>query len=90
MFWGIISGKYGKGLGIFWEKSWGKINRFSYSERIIPPLHEYLQSHPGLQFQQDGGPGHTAKYTKEQFAAYGISLIWWPPFSPDLSPIEKI
>jgi hypothetical protein len=42
MFWGIISGKYGKGLGIFWEKSWGKINRFSYSERIIPLLHEYL------------------------------------------------
>ena len=90
MFWGIISGKYGKGLGIFWEKSWGKINRFSYFKRIIPPFHEYLQSYPGLQFQQDGGPGHIAKYTKEQFAVYRISLIWWPPFSPDLSPIEKI
>jgi hypothetical protein len=67
MFWATISGKYGKGLGIFWEKSWGKIDRFSYSKRIIPPLHEYLQSHPGLQFQQDNGPGNTAKYTKEQF-----------------------
>src|SRR6266536_4952728 len=90
MFWGIISGKYGKRLNIFWEKNWGKINRFSYSERIIPPLHEYLQSHLGLQFQQNGRPGHTAKYTKEQFAVYGISLIWWPLFLLNLSPIEKI
>ena len=90
MIWGIISRKYGKGLSIFQEKSWGKINRFSYSKRIIPLLHEYLQSHPGLQFQQDGGPGHITKYTKEQFAAYGINLIQWPPFSPDLSLIKKI
>jgi transposase len=90
MFWGSISGKYGKGLGIFWEKSWGHINRFSYSERIIIPLCEYLQQHPGLQFQQDNGPGHAAKYTKEQFITHGITSIWWPPFSPDLSPIEKV
>jgi hypothetical protein len=26
----------------------------------------------------------------EYFAAYGITPILWPPFSPDLSPIEKI
>ena len=60
MFWGTISEKYGRGLGIFWKKSWGKINRFSYSERIIPPLHKYLQSHSELRFQQDNGPGHAA------------------------------
>jgi hypothetical protein len=38
MFWGCMSGRYGKGIGIFWEKSWGKINKASYSERIIPRL----------------------------------------------------
>jgi transposase len=90
MFWGIISGKYGKGLGIFWEKSWGTINQFSYSERIIPPLCEYLQQHSELRFQQDNGPGHAAAYTKKQFQQHGIIPIFWPAFSPDLNPIEKI
>jgi transposase len=90
MFWGCISGRYGKGIGIFWEKSWGKINKESYSERIIPRLCEYLQAYPGLQFQQDNGPGHAAKYTREQFKEHGIFPIFWPPFSPDLNPIETI
>jgi transposase len=90
MFWGCMSGKYGKGIGIFWEKNWGTINKISYSERIVPRIHEYLQAHPGLHFQQDGGPGHNAQYTREQFQSYGITPIFWPPFSPDLNPIETI
>jgi hypothetical protein len=35
MFWGIISGKYGKELEIFWKKSWGKINRFSLKKLFL-------------------------------------------------------
>src|SRR6266487_4714711 len=90
MFWGCISGKYGKGFGLFWEKEWGNIDRYSYSERVIPRIYEYLQVHPDLQFQQDNGPGHGARFTYKQFQEYGISPIFWPPFSPDLSPIEAI
>jgi hypothetical protein len=67
MFWGCISGKYGKGLGIFWEKSWGPITKESYSQHIIPQLAEYMKEHPGLQFQQDNAGGHTAQYTYAQF-----------------------
>jgi transposase len=29
-------------------------------------------------------------YTKEQMQSHGIIPIFWPPFSPDLNPIEKI
>jgi hypothetical protein len=35
MFWGCISGKYGKGVGLFWEKQWGTINTQSYCEHIV-------------------------------------------------------
>ena len=50
-----------------------------------------MWNHPGLSFQQDGGPGHTAKYSMTYMAEhYGIYLIFWPVFSLDLSPIETL
>jgi len=57
---------------------------------VIPRIYKYLQVHPYLQFQQDNGPGHGARFTYKQFQEHGISPIFWPPFSPDLSPIEAI
>ena len=73
-----------------WEKEWGTITAESYSEHIVPRIAEYLQEHPDLQFQQDNAPGHKAIITKEALEYYGIRPIWWPPQSPDLSPIESI
>ena len=90
MFWGCISGKYGKGLGVFWEKEWGSITAESYSRYIVPRIAEYLREHPGLIFQQDNAPGHKAVMTREAMDVYGFRPIWWPPNSPDLSPIESI
>jgi ketohexokinase/beta-glucosidase len=105
MFWGCISGKYGRGEGVFWEKSWqvysykstslvyykrGTIEAESYSRHTISVVFVYLQQHPGLKYQQDGGSGHNALYTKEVFTLNNIFPVYWPPFSPDLSPIEKL
>jgi hypothetical protein len=50
MFWGTISGRYGRHKGIFWEKDWETINKGSYSGIIIPLVQEILQEHPDLQF----------------------------------------
>lgn len=41
-------------------------------------------------FQQDNAPAHSSKRTKAYLASLGISLLSWPPNSPDLSPIENI
>jgi transposase len=90
MFWGCMSGKYGKGPGIFFEKQWEGITQESYSEHILPQVAEYMRTHPGLLFQQDNAPGHRAKFTKEILEYYGIPTMWWPPNSPDLAPIENI
>jgi transposase len=41
-------------------------------------------------FQQDSGPGHTAKSILEHITARGVIPIFWPAFSSDLSPIETL
>lgn len=46
--------------------------------------------HPGLQLMQDGAPGHSAQYTMDKLASRGITLIFWPSYSPDLNPIESL
>ena len=42
----------------------------------------------GLIFMQDNAPIHTAKKVKEWFEERGINVTDWPPYSPDLNPIE--
>jgi transposase len=90
MFWGSISGKYGRHKGLFWEKSWETINEGSYSGIIIPLVQEILQQYPELSFQQDNAKGHASQFTMSVFEAIGITPISWPANSPDLNPIETL
>lgn len=39
---------------------------------------------------QDNAPGHRAASTMEDMRERGIHPIFWPPFSPDLNPIERV
>jgi len=41
-----------------------------------------------LVLMQDGAPGHAAADTQADLKERGITVIFWPPFSPDLNPIE--
>lgn len=93
MFWGCISGKYGKGSGLFWEKEWKSITSLTYCEHTFPVVWNYLYAsggHPGVQFHQDGGPGHCSAYSMAWMKDRGVVPIFWPAFSPDLSPIESM
>ena len=92
MFWGCMSGKYGKGPGLFWEKAWSTITKETYCEHTFPVIWNYLyiDPHLGLLFQQDGGPGHNAAYTLAYMADRGVVPVFYCPFSPDLSPIEAL
>ena len=45
---------------------------------------------PGALFQQDNAKIHSSKKTKEWFENAAIPVLEWPPYSPDLNPIEHM
>jgi transposase len=89
MFWACFSGQ-SKGPSLFWEKEWKSINKERYCERIVPLMHGWLTLNPDLQFMQNSALGHAAGYTLNELQERGITPICWPPYSPDLNPIEEI
>jgi len=92
MFWGCFSGS-GKGPGICWEKGWGKINADSYRAHTVPVIDGWIRLRQGegesLILMQDGAPGHAAEATRQDLHDRGVHVILWPPYSPDLNPIES-
>lgn len=98
MFWGSFCGiglnGLLKGPAFFWEKDWGSIGEDTYREHTIPVIDEWIraaraQGHEIL-FMQDNAPGHKAAGTTADLRARGITILEWPPFSPDLNPIESV
>lgn len=78
---------------MLWDKDWGTISALTYQEHIIPVIEGWvrlcqLQGNEELILMQDGAPGHSATSTIEELYIRGIRVICWPPFSPDLNPIE--
>jgi DDE superfamily endonuclease len=45
---------------------------------------------PGRRFMQDNARIHTAKKVKSWFEDNSIPLLEWPPYSPDINPIENV
>ena len=45
---------------------------------------------PGRIFMQDNAPIHTAKIIQKYLEDEVISVLKWPPYSPDLNPIENL
>jgi transposase len=92
LFWGCFSGMAGKGPGIFWEKERGTITSESYCQHIVPIVDGWfrLMAVEGHIFMQDNARPHAAKATREELEERGIPCLQWPPFSPDLKPIENV
>jgi len=68
-------------------------SRVSYTAcSYIKVLQEGLlpQYRTGQLFMQDNAPIHRARIVTEWLAQNNVSTIEWPPYSPDLNPIEHI
>jgi transposase len=60
----------------------------SYIKALQQGLLPYYRQ--GQLFQQDNARIHTAAATRAFMAAHHITTINWPPYSPDLNPIEHM
>jgi hypothetical protein len=60
----------------------------SYLQVLEDQLPRYWQ--PGLIFIQHNAPIYKAYSIRSWFLEIGIVVIDWPPYSPDLNPIEHI
>jgi hypothetical protein len=71
----------------------GTMNATKYrailQEHLVPFLDNQPLSKPFL-FQQDNAPAHTAGVTSSFLSENCVVVIQWPPFSPDLNPIENL
>ncbi|CAH1975825.1 unnamed protein product [Acanthoscelides obtectus] len=87
MVWGAIA--YGsRSLLIFIR---GNMNAQRYIDEILEPhLLPYLDTLADPTFQQDNARPHVARVTIDFFQHNDVTLLPWPPRSPDLSPIEHV
>lgn len=66
------------------------------SRQILACLQENLPeiADPGYFFVQDNAPTHTARIVKNWLREWAgeneVHLVDWPPYSPDLNPIENL
>jgi len=91
MFWGCFS-KLGLGALIALE---GNQNADSYIETLDEGLIDQLVAAEDelgskMTFMQDNAPCHKAKKVTQFLADNNVSVMDWPPQSPDLNPIENL
>ncbi|UYV66571.1 hypothetical protein LAZ67_4002132 [Cordylochernes scorpioides] len=60
-----------------------------YVDDVLRPMTlPYLQGVPNALYQQDNARPHTARISQQ--ALQDVQMLPWPPYSPDLSPIEHV
>ncbi|UYV61919.1 hypothetical protein LAZ67_1007069, partial [Cordylochernes scorpioides] len=67
----------------------GTMTAQRYVDDVLPPVTlPYLQGVPNALYQQDNARPHTARISQQ--ALQDVQMLPWPPYSPDLSPIEHV
>jgi transposase len=86
MFWGGISHGLKSPLIVIA----GNLTCVRYRDEILRPVADpFVQQHH-LIFQQDNARPHVARVCQDFLANHNINPLDWPPYSPDLSPIEHL
>lgn len=67
----------------------GNLNAVQYRDRILSTVAPYVQQHQ-LTLQQDNARPHVARICRDYLQAQHVDPLEWPPYSPDLSPIEHL
>ena len=68
----------------------GNLNAIQYRDRILRQcVVPFVQRH-NLTFQQDNARPHVARVCRDFLNQNNVIPLDWPPYSPDLSPIEHL
>ena len=90
MFWGCMTAQ-GIGYGCRID---GRMNAELYTsildDYLLPTIKYYKLKRNKLFFQQDGDSKHTSKAARKWLNDNKITILEWPPQSPDLNPIEHL
>ncbi|UYV82109.1 hypothetical protein LAZ67_21000883 [Cordylochernes scorpioides] len=67
----------------------GTMTAQRYVDDVLRPVTlPYLQGVPNALYQQDNARPHTARLSQQ--ALQDVQMLPWPPYSPELSPIEHV
>ncbi|UYV68580.1 ASS1 [Cordylochernes scorpioides] len=67
----------------------GTMTAQRYVDHVLRPVTlPYLQGVPNALYQQDNARPHTARISQQ--VLQDVQMLPWPPYSPDLSPIEHV
>ena len=68
----------------------GPLTAQRYIDVILRPVVvPYVRQH-NVTFQQDNARAHVAKLSMAFLQQNNVNVMHWPPYSPDLSPIEHL
>ncbi|EED20802.1 transposable element tc1 transposase, putative [Talaromyces stipitatus ATCC 10500] len=67
------------------KQGYSSVSYIQILEEMVPTIWE-----PGLIFMQDNAPIHISKKSRAWFTDNAVKLLEWPPYSPDLNPIENL
>ncbi|KAL4500873.1 hypothetical protein ABPG72_020107 [Tetrahymena utriculariae] len=87
MVWGLISSEG----PVFLEKVDGRQNADDYIQLLQKTIiTKRALKNKNAYFQQDNAPSHSAKKVEKFLSENKIKVLYWPPQSPDMSPIENV
>ena len=89
MVWGSFS-FYGPGRITAIQGTMTAMKYISTLENFLLPEIENWPGNDTITFQQDNAPCHKARSVKNFFEEHNICTMEWPPYSPDLAPIENL
>ena len=68
----------------------GNMTAVRYRDEILRPVAVPLVQQRNLILQQDNARPHVARVCQDFLANNNITPLAWPPYSPDLTPIEHM
>lgn len=86
MVWGGIHSRGRTGLIVLN----GNLNAQRYVAEVLRDEAVPYVLRNNLTFQQDNARPHSARFTRDFLQQSGVPVLPWPPYSPDLSPIEHL